>query len=80
MRSTSASGNKKVVSDYLELEANTRLWSRALSRKHLSIQEGLHEAVLKLINEENKVDANKFFLQDWTSAKGKLPRRYINEP
>ena len=52
--------NKKVVQTVLTKNEYAAL-AATLSRKNLSIQDGLHQAALKLIEEENQLDKQDSF-------------------
>jgi hypothetical protein len=63
------SSNRKVVQTTLTKD-EYKVLVETLSRKQLSIQEGLRDAVLKLIEEENKPDAGDPFFKINPHAKG----------
>jgi hypothetical protein len=63
------SSSRKVVQTTLT-KSEYKALVETLSRKQLSIQEGLHDAALKLILEENKLNANDSFFKIKSSAKG----------
>ncbi len=61
--------NRKVVQTSLT-KGEYRALAETLSRKQLSIQEGLHQAAMKLIQEENKLDARDPFFNIKPPLKG----------
>jgi hypothetical protein len=63
------SSNRKVVQTTLTKD-EYKVLVETLSRKQLSIQEGLREAALKLIEEENKPDAGDPFFKIKPPSKG----------
>lgn len=54
--------DKKIVQTTLT-KGEYRALVKTLARKHLTIQDGLHEAAVKLIQEENKLDREDSFFK-----------------
>lgn len=61
--------SRKVVQTSLT-KSEYRALVDTLSRKKLSIHEGLHQAAMKLIQEENKPEEDDPFFMMGTTAKG----------
>jgi hypothetical protein len=64
-----SSNGKKVVQTVLT-ESEYRALVETLKRKQLSIQEGLHDAAMKMVREQNKLDVNDPFFKHKPASKG----------
>lgn len=65
-----ATGRKKRVVQTTLTTEEYRALIETLGRRRLSIQDGLHDAAMKLIEEESKVDANDSFFKIKSPERG----------